>query len=159
MTLDDKLRQKLAEWRPPAGRQELLVSDNDSGWTANLSVDRCDEVGSLIWELHLRPGQRATTGDLARWANQIVTRVTGLLEPLAVVEIDTPGQMAQLRSQKPLQRGHKLFYYEVLLEGTRAATVRRFEGRPPGTHKRKQIPFALTHEALAKLVHDLISFP
>lgn len=125
MTLDDKLRQKLAEWRPPAGRQELLVSDSDSGWTANLTVDRCDEIGCLVWELYLRRGQTPGTGDLKSWADQVAARVTGLLEPLTVVEIDAAGQVAQLRSQNPSKRGDKVFYYEVLLEAARTATDRK----------------------------------
>ncbi len=155
MTRDDPLRQRLAEWRPPAGRQELLVPDNGSGWRANLTVDRCDEVGCLVWELTLRRSQAPPNGGLPTWAERLPARVTGLLEPLVVVEIDAARQLAQLRSQTPLQREGKLFYYEVLLEGTHQATVRRYEAAVNGNGQRTQVAFALTHEVLAKLAADL----
>jgi hypothetical protein len=47
-----------------------------------------------------------------------------------------------------------LFYYEVLLKGIRAASVRRYQASRDGGH-RAQVPFVLTHEVLAKFVGDL----
>jgi hypothetical protein len=45
MSLDEALLEKLANWRPPEGRQTLLVSDPGDGWGLTLTADRADPVG------------------------------------------------------------------------------------------------------------------
>jgi hypothetical protein len=45
----------------------------------------------------------------------------------------------------------------VLLYGTAAATVRRYQASHEAGARREQVAFALTHEALAKLAGDLTS--
>ncbi len=157
MIVKNNLRKKLAEWRPSAGRQELLLPDDGGGWTINLIVDRCDEVGCLVWELSLRCTQVSPGDSLPAWAERLPGRVTGLLEPLRVVEIDHLRGRAQLRSHTPSQSDGKLYYYEVLLQGTNQATVRRYEALANGNGQRTQVAFALTNEVLAKLVADLTS--
>jgi hypothetical protein len=154
MILDETVLQKLAEWEPPAGRQTLHLT-TASGWSLALTADRHDQLGSLAWELALRRQGPAPAGKgVADWARCVAERVTGLLEPLKVVEVDAERNEALLRSQDPAQRGEKLFYYEVLLKGTSTAAVRRYQALP-GNGKREQVTFALTNEALAKLVADL----
>jgi hypothetical protein len=155
MTLDETLLQKLAKWRP-TGRQTLEVAAADAAWRVSVSADRCDELGCLAWELTLRP-TTAPAGPVAvrDWAERVAARATGLLEHLKVVEIDAPRGLAQLRSEEPARKGDDLFYYELLLGGNGNVSVRRFHAhRSPGT-RREQVAFALTHEALAKLVRDL----
>jgi hypothetical protein len=157
MTLDEMLHQKLGNWRPPGGRNDLTVSDEGPGWTLTVSADRCDELGCLVWELNLLRSSGAPERglDLPTWAQTVARRVTGLLEPLKVVEIDLARNEGLLRSNTAAQRGDKLFYYEVLLSGTTGAVVRRFQAKPNDSRPRTQVAFALTHEALAKLAGDL----
>jgi hypothetical protein len=156
MTLDETVLRKLANWRPARGsRQTLAVPDEGSGWAVTLVVDRHDELSSVFWEITLQriaPARGEVT--LESWAKEIPKRVTALLESLEVLEIDSARNEALLRSDEPTQRGTDLFYYEVLLKGTQTALVRRYQGNPGGGH-REQVPFVLTHEALAKLVQDL----
>ena len=41
MTLEARLLEKLAEWKPGAGRQTLgLPADGDGGWGLSLTADR-----------------------------------------------------------------------------------------------------------------------
>ncbi len=158
MTLDVTVLQKLAEWHPPReGRQSLAVSDEASGWVMNLTVDKQDDFSCAVWEIVLRrmsllPTEAGST--LESWAKRVAGRVTGLLEPLRIMEIDVERDEAQLRSDEPAHRTDELFYYEVLLRGTRQAAVRRYHA-PMHEGRREQIPFSLTHEALAKFVADL----
>jgi hypothetical protein len=173
MTLNETLLQKLDDWRPPRdGRQTLLAPDEGSGWAATVTADRHDDMSTAVWEMMLRrsvvPTERSGE-DLKNWAQRVTSQVTGLLEPLDVVEIDLPRDMALLRSQEPTRRGSELFYYEVLLSGISQATVRRYRARPhverPQAERplaeellarhREQIPFTLTHEVLAKFAADL----
>jgi hypothetical protein len=160
MSLDDMLLQRLAEWRPAGGeRQTLHLADEGSGWAVAMTADRCDELGVLLWEVGLRRSRPAPDGEtLAKWANRLPGQVTGLLESLHVLEIDTLRNEALLRSEEPTPRKEKLGYYEIILTGTQQAAVRRYQGSPNGG-RREQIAFALTHEVLAKLVKDLTTIP
>jgi hypothetical protein len=154
MSLANTLPQKLAEWQPRPGRQELIVSDSESGWTAALTADRRDELGCLVWELALRRAS-PQAGDLAGWAERITAKVTSLLEPLKVVEIDPTRNEGLLRSESPQRRGEKVLYYEVRLKGTTEAVLRRYQAVENTSGRRQQIAFALTHEGVGKLAGDL----
>jgi hypothetical protein len=157
MTLANMLQQKLSDWHPPGGREALAFTDEASGWAVAIQADRNDVLGCLVWELELRrtrdPGPAAS---VRAWADRVAARVTGLLEPLKLIEVDTERDEAMLRSEAPSPKGDKLHYYELRLRGTRHAVARRFQ-TTRDAEKREQVPFALTHEALAKLVADLTS--
>jgi hypothetical protein len=152
MNLDETVRQKVSEWQPPTERQALGISA--ANWTIHLTADRKDELGCLIWELALCRKTAQGGLELRTWADRIAEHVTGLLEPLKVIEIDALRNEGLLRSEDPQNRSDKLFYYELLLKGTTSACMRRYQGARDGS-KREQVAFALTHEALAKLVGDL----
>ena len=156
MTLDEALLQKLAEWQPGAGRQTLSSPDPAGAWAVAVTADRSDALGCLVWELTLRRAAEPAAGEtLAAWAERAAGRVTGLLEPLKVLEVDVTRDQALLRSGAPARRGEQVFYYEVILTGVRAAAVRRYRAERQGDARREQVAFALTHEALAKLAADL----
>jgi hypothetical protein len=155
MNLDERLLEKLAEWRPDAGRQTLVVAEPSINATVTVTADRSDVVGAQLWEVTLeRPASLDVTG-LKLWADKTAARVTGLLEPLRVLEIDGERLTALLRSQSPTQRGDNLFYYEVQLQGKGRAQVDRYQASAKPDGQRKQINFGLTHETLAKLVSDI----
>jgi len=151
MTLENTLLERLSEWQPGAGRQDLHVSAE--GWAVTVTADRSDMLGCLVWELNLR--RDGTAGvDLQKWAAAASERVSGLMEPLKIVEIDTTRSEAQLRSETPLERKDKRFYYELLLRGNATALLRRYQ-TVNGHGKREQLAYALTHEVLAKLASDV----
>ncbi len=153
MTLENTLQQNLAKWRFPAGDRRTLTAEND-GWVAAVHADSADTVGCHVWEVTLsRPAGPTGAVDLKARAQRIADSVTGLLEPLKLLEVDAPGGTALLRSEAPKQSGDSLFYYEVLLGADGAASARRYQAERAG--KRKQIAYSLTHEALAKLAGDL----
>ena len=156
MTLDETVLQKLADWHPPrGGRQTLAIPDEGSGWAISFTIDRHDELSSALWEIDFqRVTPRPSEVTLAGWAEGVAGRVTGLLEPLQVLEVDVQRNEALLRSNEPTRRNAELHYYEVLLKGTQAAQVRRYQAKPDKGH-RQQVSFVLTHEALAKLSQDL----
>ena len=157
MTLDEIVLQKLAEWRPPReGRHTLAVPDEQRGWVVRLTAERHDDLGCALWEMTMErgPAPADAAASVGSWAERIAGRVTGLLEPLTVLEIDTARNEALLRSVEPRRRKDDLYYYEILLKGTRQALVRRYRASHQG-NRREQILFALTHEAVAKLAADL----
>jgi len=153
MILDETVLQRLGDWQPPGGRQTLTVN-TASGWSAAITADRHDELGSLVWEVALQRNQPSGGQTLTQRAQSVAGRVTGLLEQLKVVEIDLQKNEALLRSDEQGRRGERLAYYEVLLKNTSAASIRRFQALPL-SGKRDQVAFGLTNEALAKLIADV----
>jgi hypothetical protein len=154
MTLASILLEKLAEWRPAPGRQTLEAADGP--WAVAVTADRGDQLGCLVWELALRRTAPAESPRPVRdWAERVARRARGLLESLKVVEVDAGRDAAVLRSDEPDRRGDEVFYYEVFLKGDAEATLRRFRGSRQAAGRREQVPFAVTHEAIAKLVGDL----
>ncbi len=157
MTLDDTLLEKLANWKPPGdGRHTFAFLDPESGTSAQIAVDRLDALSCQLWEIGLARSARATANEpsLGAWAQRVADKVTGLMEPLKVIEVDADRGQALLRSEAPSQKGDDLNYYEVLLHRTGSASVRRYKGsRQPV--QRQQAGFVLTREALAKLVRDI----
>jgi hypothetical protein len=152
MTLANTVRQKLSEWHPPALRSELIATEDSASLV--LTADRCEELGCLVWELTVRRAAPPTE-TLRSWAERIADRVTGLLEPLRLHEIDSEKNEALLRSEKATPRGDFVTYSEILLKGTTQATLRRYKARANGNGKRQQISFALTHDVIAKIAEDL----
>jgi hypothetical protein len=156
MTLPETLLPRLSDWRPAgAGRHSWAESFPAAGWTVRVAADKSDSLACLVWELTLTRTAEPPAGlTLAGWAADIAARVGGLMEPLAVHEIDGHRNEAVLRSTAPAKKGDWLAYYEVRLEGVTTAVVRRFTATrsEPG---RTQVSFALTHETIAKLAGDI----
>jgi hypothetical protein len=156
MTLANTLLPKLSDWRPHNAPESLTVADEAGVWSAAVYAAAVDVVGARLWEVALRKAN--TTLDVAAlkaWGEKVAARVTGLLEPLRLLEVDEENRIALLRSDKPAQRGDAVLYYEMRLTGDGAATVQRFQASHEAQTKREQIEFTLTHEALAKLAADV----
>jgi hypothetical protein len=157
MSLADTLLHALESWSPPGeGRQPFAFQDPDTGTAAHFVVERWDALSCQLWEAGVARPAAAPLDDaaLTGWAKNVADRVTGLLEPLHLLEMDASRGQALLRSDQPTARKEDLFYYEVILHRNGTAAVRRYRGaRQP--QKREQVGFALTREALAKLVADL----
>jgi len=132
------------------------VDHTDSGWQVSVSAERTDTLGCRLCDLtlsRLRPLEGAAP--LAEQASRLAGRVTGLLEPLRLVEVDAEHGVAQLRSITPAQRGDERAYYELIRLGDGTTRLNRYQA--PAGGKRQAVPFTLTHEGLAKLVNDLAS--
>jgi hypothetical protein len=159
MNLSEALLERLGNRKPASGRTSVSAIDEASGWSATAAVDEANSLSCLLWELRLRRGPSTAEGssdELRIWAEQIANRATGLLENLRVMEIDASRGQALLRSQQPAQRGDEVFYYEVLLTGTHEVLLRRYRAWH-NNGRREQVTFAVTNEALAKLVSVLIA--
>ena len=153
MMLAEILLPKLSEWRP-AGAGRHSWGQSADGWSIHLAVDKADSLSCLVWELTLsRDGTSPAGLTLAGWAAGIADRVSGLIEPLKVYEVDTTSNVAILRSESPTRKGDARTYYEVVLHGLTRALVRRHSGS--STPGREQIAFALTHEVVTKLAGDI----
>jgi hypothetical protein len=155
MTLENQALEKLNSWRPEgAGRHSLAFSTD--GWAVHLTADRNDSLACLAWELSLASVGEPPARTLKAWAAAIEQNTSGLMEDLRVLEIDADRDEAQLRSDAPTRRGPIAAYFEVTLHGPEKAVLRRYEADTARGAKRQQVPFAMTHELLAKLISDLV---
>jgi hypothetical protein len=158
MTLDELIQRKLADWRPDAAGQTLVIDHPAIGWKAAVSAECVETLGCRLREVVLtRTSPLASTTSLAEQARRIADRVTGLLEPLCLVEVDAEHGLAQLRSESPARRGENVQYYEVLRHADGTTRLGRFEVQPNAAGKRNPVAFSLTIEALGKVVADLAS--
>ena len=154
MTLEESVLESLAEWKPPSdGRHVHALGYEPAKVALQLTADRQDSLSCSVWELILKCRANSIV-NLQAWAERIAAQVTGLLEPLSVVEVDTTSNKALLRSQEPAKRKDSWFYYEIQLQGTHEAELRRYQAATTST-KREQVAFTLTHEVLAHFVADL----
>jgi hypothetical protein len=152
MTLENMLRKKLAE--PPESGAAAVISHQ--GWNVALTPAAHDTLSCALHEVRLQRDTGAA-GDPGPWAERVSRTVTGLLEPLRLIEVDAPQRIALLRSAAPTPHDPGVDYYEVELHGTARARVRRFRGFHELGHQREQVPFTVTYEALAKLIGDLMA--
>jgi hypothetical protein len=159
MTLAETLLQKLSDWRPAEeGRPSASFALPDHGWTVNVSADRVDTLSAAILEVDaVRLSPLATDiVTLEAHARKAATRVTGLLEPLRLVEVDRQRDIALLRSDAPPTKGENVLFYEVLFQGRNKVTVQRFQASKKSPAAKAPVPFVLTHEVVGKLVDDLL---
>lgn len=151
MTLEKTLRQQLNS--PEAGGFHVQAG----GWSVTLAAEKKDSLSCALNELSLeRAG--AVQEDLRAWATRVADSATGLLEPLHVLEVDAPRGQALLRSEAPTVHDDRAHYYElVLARGEKSsANLRRWAGDRVGGEKRAAVPFVLTHDAIVKLVKDIV---
>ena len=156
MTRDDSIFEQLSKWQPQGTGPHNLRVDLPGG-TLDLTADRADELGCRLTDLRLNTGtpESCSAAQLTERAVKASERVTALLEPLKVYEIDAAKSVALLRSANPTERGGELYYYELTLNGMHSADLKRFKA-PKSQGKRDAVPFVLTHEAIVKVVGDLV---
>jgi hypothetical protein len=159
MTLAETLLQRLADWRPAGeGRHAASFTLPDCGWTVRLTAERVDTVGCLLTEVEVTRAETVADdpATLEAHAKRAAARVTGLLEPLRLIEIDRVRHIALLRSGSPPTKANAVLYYEVRFEGLNRVTVHRYQSVKATPARTEPVAFALTHEALAKVVDDLV---
>jgi hypothetical protein len=121
-----------------------------------LHLEALDTVGlalsSLEFATTARPewSPQALTG----WAERLAARVTYLMEPLKVLEVDAGGSEVQIRSQSPSARDAQRGYYEVRLFANGSLRIERF-AFDESTRQRRRTACQLTREVLERLADDI----
>ena len=93
---------------------------------------------------------------LKAWGDHLAARLTYLMEPLVVLEVDALGGEVELRSQAPSARDTLRSYYEVHLRREGTLKLRRV-AFDTATRIRSSVPCQLTREALERLADDLVT--
>jgi hypothetical protein len=153
MTLANTLQKKLGEHHSADHPAPHVI--RHQGWNVSLRPEAIDTLGCQLWDVTFQREVPQAAGDPRAWAERISRKVTGLLEPLKLVELDAGQNVALVRSAEPTPGSPGLDYHEIELHGTNRAIVRRFRGFQEVGRKREHIPFTVTYDALAKVVDGI----
>jgi hypothetical protein len=156
MTLSRKIAAALDEntraYVPPC---TVTVEDGPNRLTLKLTA--LDTVGVAFESLeYVATDRREWSSDALRaWGERLAARVTYLLEPLKVLEIEPQGGEVQIRSHSPTPRADQHGFYEVRLhrQGTLFMVRYVFD---EVTRRRRQTPCQLTREVLERLADDIV---
>lgn len=115
-----------------------------------------DLLSCEVQEVRVRKDQlrSAPFAALEQWARQVVLRVTYLLEPLAVLELDPAVQRVLVRSRPPVRNPDRTLYYEAVVQAPGEICLRRYAVLL-ATATRQGVPLQMTHETFVKLVDDI----
>ncbi len=155
MTLANTLTKTLSNWKVTE-RSSTFTQDKESGWAVKLTADACDSLGCRLVQAQLRQPQSEDEQDLQQWAEAVCERASSALEGMTLIEVDKTREEAVIRSSAPATQDDKLYYFELFLRGTRDVTLKKFEARFASNAKRQQVPFVMTHDAVAKALSAIV---
>ena len=116
-------------------------------------------VGVAFGELSFAatdPDPALSGSDLRSWGDRLAARLTYLMEPLVVLEVDAVAGSAELRSESPTTRGEVTSFYEVRLGRDRSLRLQRLRF-DAATRQRRATACQLTGEVLERLTDDLVA--
>ncbi len=121
-----------------------------------LSLAANTSVGVALHELHctLQPEAEFSADQLRNWGNRLGERMTYLMEPLRVLEVDDEQGVACLRSNTPTPRGSQRSFYEILLNRTGSLSLNRISFNEED-RRRTSTEFQLSREILERFADDL----
>lgn len=155
MTLSRKIAVALdQQGRDPNLPTTVSVVDGPNRLAVDLTA--LDSVGVAFDALEFSTTARPewSTDELTAWGDRIAQRVTYLMEPLKVVEIDADEGEVQIRSDNPTPRADRRSYYEVLLNRAGVCRFHRHEF-DDATRRRRRASCNLTREVLERLIDDI----
>ena len=156
MSLTETVHRLVVE-RSPFHDQIQPIVASDAGITLRCDLNSAESVGCTLSQIDLVEENKPSLSmdELVHWAEWICGRVTYLLEPLRVVELDGHHGVALMRSRRPQRKKDQIAYYELLADRHHHASLRRYR-YDIASRDRGAVPFPLTHEQLEVLVDDLV---
>lgn len=135
-----------------AGSEHLRAQADNGHLEAAIANADTMSVAFTAFTFHSDRLAQSETAQLSRTADALAGKLTYLLEPLRVVEIDGNAGAVQMRSHPPYQRDKQTKYYEVLVQRGGSISLVRYE-RQPG-EPRQAIAAHVTQEVFYRLADD-----
>ena len=135
-----------------AGLEHLRAQADNGRLEATIANADTMSVAFTSFVFHSDRLAHAETAQLSRIADALASKLTYLLEPLRVVEVDGNAGAVQMRSHPPYQRDKQTKYYEVLVQRGGSLSLVRYE-RQPG-EARQAISAHVTEEVFYRLADD-----
>jgi hypothetical protein len=157
MTLSRKIADAV-ESLPPGGPLPCLVEAEAGPSRLGLNLTAQGPVGLAFDGLdYALTGRAELSAEALRgWGDRLAARLTYLMEPLVVLEVDAQAGEADLRSQAPTPRGDRRSFYEVRLRREGNLHLQRV-AFDVATRRRQVIPCQMTLEVLERLTDDLVA--
>jgi hypothetical protein len=145
--LDENTKAYILPWT-------VTVEDSPNRLTLNLTA--LDTVGLAFSTMEFARTSRTewSSDALKAWGDRLSKRVTYLMEPLKVLEVNDQEGEVQMRSQSPTPRDDLRSYYEMRLFRQGTLRMERFVFDET-TRQRRQVPCQLTRETLERLADDI----
>ena len=159
MTLSRKIADAIeAHARHAAGAPGAIRAETDAHRIAlHDAVGGPVGVGCTALDFAATDPDPALSGAALRaWGDRLAGRLTYLMEPLVVLEVDDLVGSAKLRSQAPTARGDVRSYYEIRLGRDRSLRLRRISF-DDATRQRRPAPCQFTGEVVERLADDLVA--
>lgn len=157
MSLQEQITGSLSQlkgfaWEAP----QTVACSADGGPAVEVDFTAVESLGCAFRELRVSSEEfrGKPFEDLKTWAEQICRRVTYLLEPMGILELDPQSQVVLVRSTPPAKSGAETAYYEMRISAPGSLNLRRctrtgHEGAP------QICDIQVTREVLLKLIDDL----
>ncbi len=157
MNLSRKIADAV-ETLPPGGPLPCPVEAEAAGARLSVHLTAQGPVGIAFDGLdYAAAGRRDLSADeLRKWGDRLAARLTYLMEPLVVLEVDALAGEAALRSQAPTPRGDLRSFYEVRLRREGSLHLQRI-AFDEAARRRQAVPCRMTIEVLERLADDLVA--
>lgn len=160
MSLSQKIAAELAS-RAAGGLGPAVLSADEAPHRMEVAARQLSAIGVEVDAIDFwadrPPGQPdRTIHELQLWADRLAAKITYLMEPLVVIEVDAQGVEIEMRSQAPTVRQGLRAYYEARLDRTGHLRISR-RGYSQATRTTADVPFQLTSEVLERLADDLVA--
>ena len=124
--------------------------------TCVVALVAVDSIGCAFEQLSVETPRlnQASADQLRALTDALAQRLTYLLEPVRIMEVDTQLPAVQMRSDPPEVEDHERRYYELTAHrsGIQVRRYRKTSGEP-----RQVIPAQVTREVLARLISDMLA--
>ena len=135
---------------------DLTVADGPTRLTLSLTAVAPLGIAFSRLEFSTRAFETWTPQGLKSWGDRVARRVTYLMEPLVVLEVDAEAGQVALRSQSPTAREERKSFYEIRLHREGSLTLQRI-AFDAATRRRSTVPCQLTREVIERLTDDLVA--
>jgi hypothetical protein len=154
MDIKADIQRELKRIQAVSGRG-LMQVDVDAG-RVEADLVAVDAIGCSFQTLGYSTDKLAglSLDDLKAISESLVSRLTYLLEPIGVVEVDRDRAAVQLRSSPPQQGDDGTSYYELMVRRGGDITLSRYQKQPGQI--RQIVPANVTREVLQRLAEDFV---
>ena len=155
MDIKNDIQRELKRIQAVSGKG-LLQVDVDAG-RIEADLQAVDAIGCSFLTLGYLTDRLAQSSldELKTISETLISRLTYLLEPIGVVEVDRDRAAVQLRSNPPQKGEDGTSYYELMVRRGGDVTLSRYQKRPGQI--REIVAAHLTREVLVRLAEDFVA--
>jgi len=155
MDIKTDIERELKRIQAVSGKGLLQVDTDNGRIEADLLA--VDAIGCSFLTLAYSTDKLASSSldELKKISESLISRLTYLLEPIGVVEVDRDRAAVQLRSNPPQKGDDGTSYYELMVRRGGDVTLSRYQKKPGQI--REIVPANVTREVLQRLAEDFVA--